>query len=192
MSQIEQNLPEAQALCVEYPGYIKNFEAAVKTLGGFNKIAQNFHLPKPSPLSLHFRPDDPLSHPLDGVRRDLSGCLLRFSRKAGGSQSVTTTAEIVARTTTSYSFTGIADFQYASQSGNSDPAVTEDELEPFSTGKEPLLCLPTRFSYEDAPLEYCFRSFYSKDPAEYKAGMDPIPGSTNTVRSWSNAAVLQQ
>lgn len=171
MSQIEQTLPEAQALCIEYPGYIQSFEAAVETLGGFKKIAQNFQLPKPSPLSLHFRPQDPLSHPLDGVRRELSGCLLRFSRKAGGSQPADPAVEIVARTTTSYSFTGIADYQYASNSGRSEPPITESEPEPFSAGHEPLVCLPTRFSYEDAPLEYCFRSFYSEDPTEYKAGM---------------------
>ena len=170
MSQIEQTLPEAQALCVEYPGYIQSFEAAIQTLGGFQKIAQNFQLPKPSPLSLHFRPDDPLSHPLDGVRRELSGCLLRFSRKAGGSQPASPAVEIVARTTSSYSFTGIADYQYASRPGRNEPPISESEPEPFSAGHEPLLCLPTRFSYEDAPLEYCFRSFCSEDPTEYKAG----------------------
>ncbi|KAK9838763.1 hypothetical protein WJX74_002871 [Apatococcus lobatus] len=178
MAQIEQTIPEAQALCVEYPGYIQNFEAALETLGGFQKIAQSFQLPKPGPLSLHFRPDDPLSHPLDGVRRELSGCLLRFSRKLGaGAQDAAPKAEIVARTTTSYSFTGIADYQYASSSVRSEPAVTEAESEPFSAGNEPLLCLPTRFSYEDAPLDYSFRSFYSKDPAEYKAGKaSELPG----------------
>ena len=171
MTQIEQALPEAEAVCIEYPGYIRNTAAALETLGGSEKIAQNLQGPKHRPLALYFRPEDPLSHPLDGERQDLSGCLLRFSRKAGREQPAAVTGRIVARLTTSYNFTGIADFQYAATPSQPEPVIPEAVPEPFCTGNEPLVCLPTRFSFVDTPIDYSFRSFYSEDPAEYKAGM---------------------
>ena len=172
MSQIQQALPDREAVCIEYPGYIRSFEAALATLGGTAKVAQTFQGQKHRPLSLHFRPDDPLSHPLDGERQELSGCLLRFSRKASADRSASpaVSATIVARLTTSYNFTGIADFQYASSSGQAKCLVPEAVPEPFSKSVEPLICLPTRFSFVDAPVDYSFRSFYGEDPPEYKAG----------------------
>ncbi len=170
MSQIDQAFPEAEALCIEYPGYIKNFDSALQTLGGTEKIAQALQGPKHRPLPLNFRPEDPLSHPLDGERQDLSGCLLRFSRSAGAGQPDLVKGSIVARLTTSYTFTGIADFQYGSNPSHPEQEIPGAVPEPLSTGPQPLQCLPTRFSFVDTPIDYGFRSFYSKDPAEYKAG----------------------
>lgn len=82
MVSLEQSLPPKEALLVEYPGYIREPGAALGTLGGTQAIGAIARGEAPL-LQLHFRRDDPLSHPLLGNKKATRGVLLRLKRKRG-------------------------------------------------------------------------------------------------------------
>lgn len=91
MTSVTQSIPEKNALLVEYPGYVKDSDAAIQTLGGLEAISATADGSSPV-MSLHLRPGDPLSHPLSGYKQSTRGLLLRISRNAGewGSQTCCT------------------------------------------------------------------------------------------------------
>ncbi len=82
MSSVRQPIPDREALLVEYPGFVNNPVAAIKTLGGLEAISSTAEGVSPV-LSLHLRPGDPLSHPVLGYKQNTRGLLLRISRRAG-------------------------------------------------------------------------------------------------------------
>jgi Tau95 Triple barrel domain len=67
MASLSQAIPQQEALAIEYPGYVANVPAVLRTLGGIEALCaaqesrSNF-------LRLHLRPGDPLAHPLLGDR----------------------------------------------------------------------------------------------------------------------------
>ncbi|KAK2993664.1 hypothetical protein RJ640_009479, partial [Escallonia rubra] len=82
-------LPSSKAFAVHYPGYPSSTARALETLGGTEGIvkARNSQSNK---LELHFRPEDPYSHPTLGELHPCHNFLLRISKRkiedgAGGS-----------------------------------------------------------------------------------------------------------
>ncbi|KAK9819818.1 hypothetical protein WJX72_002751 [[Myrmecia] bisecta] len=68
-------------------------------------------------------------------------------------------------------FTGLADYQYVGQDSRPAEARMPQGSSPFGVSEEALLCAPPLFTKMDIPLDYAFRSFYSDDPASFKAGL---------------------
>ena len=79
---MEQVLPSAEAVCVEYPAIVRNAEAALQTLGGAAAVARSESARNEQRfLSLRWRQEDPLAHPLYGDRHATAGLVLRVARK---------------------------------------------------------------------------------------------------------------
>ncbi|CAG8570655.1 8679_t:CDS:2 [Diversispora eburnea] len=71
-------IPSQQLFSVEYPGYVKNMDKILQTLGGRKglKKAVNEDL-----MELRFRPGDPFCHPINGDVIPTSNLLLKVSWK---------------------------------------------------------------------------------------------------------------
>ncbi|XP_073281691.1 uncharacterized protein [Primulina huaijiensis] len=75
------NLPSSsKVFAVHYPGYPSSIERAVETLGGTEGILK-VCTKKLNRLELHFRPEDPYSHPAFGELQPCNNFLLKISKK---------------------------------------------------------------------------------------------------------------
>ncbi|MED6207955.1 hypothetical protein PIB30_040380 [Stylosanthes scabra] len=72
-------LPHTRGFLVHYPGYPSSVSRAVDTLGGIQGILKA-RSSEPSKLELHFRPEDPYSHPIFGELRPSNSFLLKISK----------------------------------------------------------------------------------------------------------------
>ncbi|PIN21879.1 RNA polymerase III transcription factor (TF)IIIC subunit [Handroanthus impetiginosus] len=70
----------SEAFAVHYPGYPSSTERAIETLGG-NQGILKVRTEKSNKLELHFRPEDPYSHPAFGELHPCNSFLLKLSRK---------------------------------------------------------------------------------------------------------------
>ena len=122
-------IPDRELLGVEHPCYVLNPERAVQTLGGEHAIARAAVADRSTHLECHLRPNDPLSHPLFGIRVENPAILLRVRRRrppVGETASTSTAppsgavplldAEVMGVMRQSYRFEGLADFQYVTSS----------------------------------------------------------------------------
>lgn len=106
---------EADAFVVHYPGYPSSMLGALHTLGGLQALqkARALHSNR---LELHFRPQDPYSHPALGDLRPCYKLLLRIcktkSANITGKVEPKICADIVARVQGAYHFDGMADYQH--------------------------------------------------------------------------------
>ena len=74
-------VPAAEAVLIEYPGFVQSQEAALATLGGPDAVAAVLGSDsRQAELSLRFRPGDALAHPITGARSPTQGLLLRVTR----------------------------------------------------------------------------------------------------------------
>ncbi len=67
-------------VCIEYPGYIKNVDNMLQTLGGEEKISDTYFNTKRR-IELHFRPNDPYCHSVCGDMHSARAVLLKVKRK---------------------------------------------------------------------------------------------------------------
>ncbi|PPE02926.1 hypothetical protein GOBAR_DD00048 [Gossypium barbadense] len=86
--RVSGTLPKDEAFAVHYPGYPKTTSRAIQTLGGTEGILKaNLILPflarisQSNRLELHFRPEDPYSHPAFGELSPCNNLLLKISKK---------------------------------------------------------------------------------------------------------------
>ncbi|EIE20604.1 hypothetical protein COCSUDRAFT_57748 [Coccomyxa subellipsoidea C-169] len=175
MTSVTQSIPEKNALLVEYPGYVKDSDAAIQTLGGLEAISATADGSSPV-MSLHLRPGDPLSHPLSGYKQSTRGLLLRISRNAGAAtdSEEELKAEVMAHVKFAVRFPGLADFQYVS----CDPRPLHEQVAqqegPPGLETEPMLFPPPLFTKQDLPMDYAFRSYYGADPDYMKTGVSSL------------------
>ena len=174
-------------LAIEHPCYVVNVEKGIRMLGGTLTVARA-SAREPECIECSLRPDDPLAHPLFGVRVPTPGVLLKVTRRkrraepgsadaasssaaAGSSDSAAgggeLSVEVVGKVSSSYRFTGLADYQYVS---HPDVAAALDPSarpagEPFDALRtlDPMAAHamsipPSYFSLYDTPLEYMPRS----------------------------------
>lgn len=76
-------LPSTKAFAVHYPGYPSSIARALETLGGTEGIIKA-RSSQSNKLELHFRPEDPYSHPAIGELHPCNKFLLKISRKKDG------------------------------------------------------------------------------------------------------------
>ncbi|CAJ0640028.1 3656_t:CDS:2 [Entrophospora sp. SA101] len=69
---------QQQFFSVEYPGYVKNIDRVLKTLGGQKGLKKAIN---EDMMELWFRPDDPFSHPINGNVIPTSNLLLKVTRR---------------------------------------------------------------------------------------------------------------
>jgi general transcription factor 3C polypeptide 5 (transcription factor C subunit 1) len=164
MDSLSFAVPQQECIAIEYPGFVRNVDKALRTLGGVEAISAAATQPGGAFLKLHFRPEEPTSHAIYGERTTAQRLLLRISRPRGtagedGSSSGATapvTARVVARVPTSIRFNGLADYQYipVDPTLRSRPSMPYDQrpekAEP-SRIQQPFLLIPPLFSKVDVP-----------------------------------------
>ena len=67
-------------VCIEYPGYVKNVDNMLKTLGGEQQLSNTYFNTKRR-IELHFRPDDPYCHSVCGDLQPSRAVILRVKRR---------------------------------------------------------------------------------------------------------------
>ncbi|KAJ3269538.1 tau 95 subunit of transcription factor TFIIIC [Borealophlyctis nickersoniae] len=134
-------LPRWNFHVVEYPGYVKDEQKVLQTLGGMPAIEKAFNEDLKG-LELRYRPDDPFSHPINGEIIATTNLLLKVTRRrkkkkkeqtdvadegAGGDEPWKINTEIVGVVSKTCRFRGgiragsMADFQYIPD--QADPIV---------------------------------------------------------------------
>ncbi|WJZ88336.1 hypothetical protein VitviT2T_007645 [Vitis vinifera] len=73
-------IPSNEAFSVHYPAYPSSTARAIETLGGTQAI-RKARSSQSNKLELHFRPEDPYSHPAFGELQPCNNLLLRISKK---------------------------------------------------------------------------------------------------------------
>ncbi|CAO3650424.1 unnamed protein product [Mucor fragilis] len=105
-------------LCVEYPGYVKRPERAIKTLGGESALSES--LSSNSQVQLRYRAKDIFSHPINGDILNTCKLLVRVTRRVKRSKKTGEVVEddapwqheIVGTVEKTVRFRALADFQY--------------------------------------------------------------------------------
>lgn len=107
-----------QLVMIEYPGFVKNQDKALNTLGGIEAVERVFESQKER-LELKFRKSDPLSHPAYGDRVPKKCLVLKIkkiksttSAAASDNESGTFQIEVVGQIQTSFKFDTMAEFQW--------------------------------------------------------------------------------
>lgn len=105
-----------QLVMIEYPGFVKNPDKAINTLGGIEAVEKVYDSHKDR-LELKFRKADPLSHPAYGDRvpkkclafriKKVKNITSREEQKSG-----TFNLEVVGKIQTSFKFDTLAEFQW--------------------------------------------------------------------------------
>lgn len=76
---VSGKLPTNEVFAVHYPAYPSSVERAVETLGGIQGIVKA-RTSQSNKLELHFRPEDPYSHPAFGEIKHGNNFLLKISK----------------------------------------------------------------------------------------------------------------
>lgn len=103
-----------QLVLIEYPGFVKNVNKAMETLGNIETIERVFASQKDR-LELKFRPADPLSHPAYGDRIPKKCLVLRITKSKSRDTNVSAESyslKVVGKVQTSFSFDTLAEFQW--------------------------------------------------------------------------------
>lgn len=79
LQELHVKIPEDEVTAIEYPGFVRNSDRALQTLGGLNAIAAA--VSSKQHLRLRHRPEDRTSHPLFGERVEAPRLLLRIARR---------------------------------------------------------------------------------------------------------------
>lgn len=75
-----QSISTKKYVCVEYPGYVKNVDKMLETLGGEEKLSKTYFNSKRR-VELHFRPDDPYCHSVCGDLVPSRAVVLKVKRR---------------------------------------------------------------------------------------------------------------
>ncbi|KAK4511326.1 uncharacterized protein ATC70_012541 [Mucor velutinosus] len=105
-------------LCVEYPGYVKKPERAIKTLGGESALSEA--LSNNWQVQLRYRAKDIFSHPINGDVLDSCKLLVKVTRRVKRSKKTGEVVEddspwqhqVVGTVEKTVRFRALADFQY--------------------------------------------------------------------------------
>lgn len=82
MTESNQQIPNQEALLLEFPGFVKNAQPALHSFGGQDAVSELLAGTRQA-LQLKLRPGDPLAHPILGLKQQTQGLLLRLTTKAG-------------------------------------------------------------------------------------------------------------
>ncbi|PQM42287.1 hypothetical protein Pyn_13570 [Prunus yedoensis var. nudiflora] len=124
-------LPSSEVFAIHYPGYPSSMSCAIETLGGTQGI-RKAHSSQSNRLELHFRHQEPYSHPAFGDLRPCNNLLLKISKTKSNAGQTQPQSEllaskqdevqipendrvhfdIVARVPEAYHFDGMVDYQH--------------------------------------------------------------------------------
>ncbi|KAE9612917.1 putative transcription factor IIIC, subunit 5 [Lupinus albus] len=133
-STVSGVVPDPGGFVVHYPAYPSSISRAIHTLGGIPSILKARSSPS-NKLELHFRPEDPYSHPAFGELRPCNNFILKISKTTTNNvpnstitkdnneiqpnetvtdqvQDATLSAHIVAHISEAYHFDGMVDYQH--------------------------------------------------------------------------------
>ncbi len=79
LQELHVKIPDYEVTAIEYPGFVRNSDRALQTLGGLDAIAAA--VSSKQHLRLRHRPEDRTSHPLFGERVEIPRLLLRIARR---------------------------------------------------------------------------------------------------------------
>lgn len=217
MQRLEFDVPSAACVAVEYPGFVRNVGAALRTLGGADAVAAAASSSKgpgeagsdtgggkPTYLKLNFRPDEPTSHAIYGERTNTRRLLLRIARPkqpqhpagaAGdGGDGDAVTAQVVGRIPTTFRFTGLADFQYlpldpllASRPTDRLPFDHAPDKAEPAQAQQPFLLIPPLFSKLDEPQDYAFKQAYARNVGKGASAPGPALPGRATTRRFGRS-----
>jgi general transcription factor 3C polypeptide 5 (transcription factor C subunit 1) len=176
----EHPLPSATAVSVEYPGFVRDTDACLETLGAARGELQRALDSKAQSLQLRMRPDSTVSRPIYGDGVASTNLLLRVRRpkqtharrQALPEPEPEYEATVVGVVTQTYRFDAMADFQYlgdvSKRRGHTTEAelgqlieqlITDDDAAAAAAGNaaEPLNLAPSVFSKIDSPRDYAFK-----------------------------------
>ena len=111
-------VPSTEGVLVEFPGFVRDSEAAIQKLGGLTAIstAAETEAQKEAELAFNARAGDALAHPIVGDRQPTRGLILRVVTKSDSSLGVTCNNSFevtaAARISSTFQFNSLADFQY--------------------------------------------------------------------------------
>ncbi|CAG8594178.1 8576_t:CDS:2 [Acaulospora morrowiae] len=174
-------IPSQQLFSVEYPGYVKNIDKVLQTLGGQRglKKAVNEDL-----MELRFRPGDPFCHPINGDVIPTSNLLLKVTwkrkkRKTHVSQKILddhtdngdvkdVDFKVIGIISKTCRFRGMADYQFVPNPNDTIPKYRKalenfdvDTIMDFdsisSDGNFEDNLPPPSFSRIECPMEYGYR-----------------------------------
>lgn len=186
LPDITIHVPTTTGFSVLFPGYIQDVGQARSMLPNEEALASSHHN-NASPITLTWRPEDDLSHPLTATRHGGQNLLiLRIQQQPNGTMEVdgtpSVTVEAVAHCTTCYAFEGMADFQYLPEDPRPEevPRVQlcvshhasraqdwQSRAHPMCEGPEvvevpPLLVVPPTFATTDQPFAYDYVQHISR------------------------------
>ncbi|KAL3619231.1 hypothetical protein CASFOL_036801 [Castilleja foliolosa] len=118
-----------EVFAVHYPGYPSSTDRAVETLGDILKVRTE----KSNKLELHFRPEDPYSHPAFGELQPCNNYLLKISKKK--SKHIQNTKNRVSEHASADSI-HLEQNSLTSQSTETTEHIVQPECEPVSASSE--------------------------------------------------------
>ncbi|XP_065860853.1 uncharacterized protein [Euphorbia lathyris] len=177
-------IPSNEVFTVYYPGYPSSMSRAIQTLGGTEAILK-VRSSQSNKLELHFRPEDPYSHPAFGELRACNNLLLKITKRKpssslGSSSSANEpetelqvkpelSADIVGRIPDFYQFEGMVDYQHV-VAVHADTALkkkrswTEMKQPHFEKGglmdldqEDVVSLVPPLFSLKDIPVNLALK-----------------------------------
>ena len=181
-SDMSLTVPAAEAVLVEYPGYVRNIGAVERTLSGTNSLAEAVASSN-SVIQMRFRPEDPTCHPVYGERQSTNGLLLKIARQAAGPGNAAVSAEVVARVQSKFTFSGMADYQYLPLDPSASGTASCTTSGPYGEETQPLLIVPPLFTKTDMPLDYAFKQFKASD--KLGAVCLHVITSASTAQQWT-------
>uniref|UniRef100_A0A6B2L250 Transcription factor IIIC subunit 5 HTH domain-containing protein n=1 Tax=Arcella intermedia TaxID=1963864 RepID=A0A6B2L250_9EUKA len=148
-------MPTQNYLCVEYPGFIKNMDRALSTLGGAAAINQA-HKENSKFLALNLKPDIVHSHPIYGDKIMTSNMILKVVRPL--ESKLDYKCEMIGLVNNTYRFKGLSDFQYFPSVSNESKRMEEEpNKQPLAIPEETeLKLIPPLWSRQDLPHSYNF------------------------------------
>lgn len=160
-------LPDTKLVCVEYPGFVKNVDKMLDSIGGEQGLSKTY-ADSSKRLELRYRPKDPYCHPVCGNRFSSTNLLIRVCRRRrkGSNEEGHMSIEVLGLIETTYKFQGMADFQYLAT--HNEPGGTQvslydkvvlrkPEKKEFFDQPVPLFLPPPIFSRLDNPVDYFYR-----------------------------------
>ncbi|KAG0184517.1 General transcription factor 3C polypeptide 5 [Apophysomyces sp. BC1034] len=165
-------IPKKKFFCVEYPGYVKNLDRALNTLGGEKALATAITNQKA--VELRFRHQDPFSHPINGDIVPTANLLVKITRrvkKGRPEEEATYKTDIVGTISKTCRFRGLADFQYlvpradkmgqlkqAMASGDVDSITKFAVADDYKDTENLKIVPPPIFSTVETPMHYKYVS----------------------------------
>eukprot|EP00124_Ichthyophonus_hoferi_P000653 Ihof_evm24s25 gene=Ihof_evmTU24s25 len=162
---VRRRLPlDKKVVCVEYPGYVKNIDKVLDTLGGIKKLRRRIHT-ETEGIELWYRPKEYMTHAIVGEKTNTTNLLLTIRRRKVKGNSAPSEnkfqSEVTGVIRLTYRFQGMAEYEVLPPMGFKRPKMPETlsdfNLASIINPNQPMFIPPPMFSRINHPLEYKFQ-----------------------------------